>query len=170
LFHYAVNVGKLSPSSTGDLHIARAEEILNREAGWKALASTTDFGAIAAAAGEEEEEGKGDEERKMMKLVFEIFVNRVCDYVGSYYVALGGEVDALVFAGGIGEQSALLRARVTAQLGCLGFGVDEGENNKQGSADVVWAISAKGSRHKTLVCATDEQFEIARICAEEKDI
>jgi acetate kinase len=50
VFHYASDVGKLSPASTKDLHISRAEEILNKQAGWKALTGTTDFRAIAAAA------------------------------------------------------------------------------------------------------------------------
>ncbi|KXJ89206.1 acetate kinase-like protein [Microdochium bolleyi] len=117
VFHYASDVGKLSPSSTKDLHISRAEEILNKESGWKALTGTTDFGAIASS------------EDPRMKLAFDLFVDRVCGYVGSYYVALRGEVDALVFAGGIGEKSSRLRREVVESVGCLGFEVDKAKND-----------------------------------------
>lgn len=150
VFHYASNVGKLSPSSTDSLHISRAEEILNKESGWKALAGTTDFGTIASSSDPNH------------KLAFDIIVDRVCNYIGSYYVSLHGKVDALVFAGGIGEKSELLRQRVTDEVGCLGFEIDAGKNGKE-IEDVVQDVGKEGARHKTLVCQTDEQFEMARI-------
>ncbi|KAG9247984.1 acetate kinase-like protein, partial [Calycina marina] len=152
VFHYAANVGKLSPSSTDSLHISRAEEILNKEAGWKSLTGTANFGEIAAS----------DEPK--MKLAFDIFVDRICGFLGSYYVSLGGKVDALVFAGGIGEKSEKLRSRVTEQAGCLGFEIDAKLNGKN-IEDVVQNVGKKGARHQTLVCQTDEQFEMASSCA-----
>ena len=152
VFHYATNVGKLSPSSTSSLHISRAEEILNKEAGWKSLTGTTNFGIIASSS------------EPAMKLAFDILIDRICHYVGSYYVSLGGKVDALVFAGGIGEKSDLLRKRVTEQAACLGFEVDASLNGKE-IKDVVQDVGKEGTRHKTLVCLTDEQFEMARGCA-----
>jgi acetate kinase len=152
VFHYAANVGKLSPSSTGDLHISRAEEILNKESGWKSLTGTTNFGTIAASSDPK------------MKLAFDIFVDRILSYVGSYYVTLHGKVDALVFAGGIGEKSDLLRKRVTEEASCLGFEIDE-ELNGRKIEDVVQDVGKKGAKHRTLVCQTNEQFEMARCCA-----
>jgi len=145
-------VGKLSPSSTQDLHISRAEEILNKESGWKALTGTTNFGTIASS----------DEPK--MKLAFDIFVDRILSYVGSYYVSLNGKVDALVFAGGIGEKSALLRQRVTDEASCLGFEIGEELNGKK-IVDVVQDVGKKGAKHRTLVCQTNEQFEMARYVA-----
>jgi len=158
VFHYASDVGRLSPASTKDLHISRAEEILNKEAGWKALTGTTNFGAIAAAS---------DSDPKM-RLAFDLFVDRICGFIGSYYVSLHGRVDALVFAGGIGEKSDRLRSAVVDNLACLGFGIDEVANSRKLS-NVVEDISAPSMKHKVLVCSTDEQFEMARICAEEKE-
>ena len=102
-----------------------------------------------------------------MKLAVDILVDRICHYVGSYYVSLGGKVDALVFAGGIGEKSDLLRKRVMEQAGCLGFELDEGLNGKD-IKDVVQDIGKAGAKHRTLVCQTDEQFEMARACAVDK--
>jgi acetate kinase len=150
VFHYATNVGKLSPSSTESLHISRAEEILNKESGWKALTGTTNFGTIASSSDPE------------MKLAFDIFVDRILGYIGSYYVSLHGKVDALVFAGGIGEKSDLLRTRVTDEASCLGFEID-GELNSRRIEDVVQEVGKKEAKHRTLVCQTNEQFEMARL-------
>lgn len=80
--------------------------------------------------------------------------------MGSYYVKLGGKVDALVFAGGIGEKSAPLRTRVTEAVNCLGFEIDEKKNEDLEDGSVV-DISREGSRHSVLVCETDEDFEMA---------
>lgn len=160
VFHYASDVGKLSPSSTKELHISRAEEILNKESGWRALTGTTDFGAIVAKS--------KDEPR--CKLALDLFVDRVCGYVGSYYVSLRGQVDALVFAGGIGEKSDVLRRRVVDQVSCLGFALDEDRNARALGEDVVQDIGSKSAKHRTLVCQTDEQFEMARSCAADEEL
>ena len=79
-------------------------------------------------------------------------------------MSLGGKVDALVFAGGIGEKSGLLRKRVIEQAACLGFEVDADLNGTE-IKEIVQDIGAQSARHKTLVCQTDEQFEMARDCA-----
>ena len=160
VFHYASDVGKLSPSSTRDLHISRAEEILNKEAGWKALAGTTDFGVIAA---------NRRTQPGTHGLAFDLFADRVLGFVGSYYVTLGGRVDALVFAGGIGEKSADFRAEVVGRLACLGFALDDGKNGRKVEETVV-DVTGDEARHKTLVCLTDEQFEMARACAENEEL
>ncbi|CAK7244632.1 MAG: hypothetical protein STHCBS139747_006176 [Sporothrix thermara] len=154
VFHYASDVGRLAPASTSELHISRAEEILNKESGWKALTGTTNFGAIAAAGPDQPDH----------QLAFDLFVDRVCGFVGSYYVTLRGQVDALVFAGGIGERSDRLRAAVVEQCACLGFAIDPAANKEAAHAPgTVTDLTAKeGSRHRVLVCRTDEQLEMAR--------
>ena len=163
VFHYASDVGKLSPASTKELHISVAETILNKEAGWKALTGTTNFGVIADPASTD----------PMHQLAFDLFVNRVCSYVGSYYVSLRGQVDALVFAGGIGERSERLRRAVVDNCACLGFEVDDAKNSAaaaDGAGAVVREIGSSrkdGQVHKVLVCTTDEQFEMARGAAED---
>lgn len=150
VFHYTSDAAKLSPSSTRDLHISTAEQILNKQSGWKALAGTTDFARIArpdAAAGE--------------KLAFDLFVDRIVGYVGSYYVKLGGDVDALVFAGGIGEKSAYLREIVAEKCSCLGFGVEKKPNEEAFEGpDEAKSVVSIGT--KTLVVKTDEDWEMAR--------
>lgn len=157
VFHYASDVGRLSPASTADLHISRAEEILNKESGWKALTGTTDFGAISQS------------DDPAHKLAFDMFVDRVCGFVGTYFVSLRGQVDALVFAGGIGEKGDELRRRVVDQVACLGFAIDDGPGDGEDGGVVRQIGSGEGGR-KTLVCQTDEQLEMARFCAENKEL
>ena len=88
-------------------------------------------------------------------------MDRIIGYIGSFYVKIGGKVDALVFAGGIGEKSALLRARVVQDCACLGFEIDSAKNDHVGDDQVV-DISA-GLKSRVLVCQTDEEVGIADV-------
>ncbi|KAF3764769.1 acetate kinase [Cryphonectria parasitica EP155] len=162
VFHYASDVGKLSPSSTKELHISVAETILNKESGWKALTGTTNFGTIASSSDPKHQ------------LAFDLFVDRVCGFVGSYYVTLRGQVDALVFAGGIGEKSDKLRRAVVDRCACLGFEVDLEKNASRDPGetgkvvrDVGLAVHKDGRTHRVLVVQTDEQFEMAHAAAQD---
>lgn len=159
IFHFTHSAGKLSRGSTKGMHITEAEQILNKESGWKALTGTTDFGVIST---------KADEGDRDCKLAFDLVVDKILDYVGGYYLKLGGKVDALVFAGGIGEKGSQLRQRVVEQAACLGFELD-GEKNQKPADGVVADISASGAKHKVLVCQTDEQMEMGRQCVSQAD-
>lgn len=155
VFHYTHEAGMPSRSSTKEMHITQAEEILNKQSGWAALTGTTDFGKISAS------------EEPECKLAFDIFADRILGYVGSYYLKLEGDVDALVFAGGIGEKGARLRERIVKGVKCLGFELDAEKNEKAGGVkSVVTDVGAESSRHRILVCRTDEQLQMARSCCE----
>ncbi|KAJ8061202.1 hypothetical protein OCU04_010275 [Sclerotinia nivalis] len=104
-----------------------------------------------------------------MKLAFDIFIDRILSYIGHYYVSLHGKVDALVFAGGIGEKSDVLRKRVVDEVRCLGFEIDEEANGRE-MKEVVQDVGREGARHRTLVCLTDEQFEMARHCVVDEEL
>ncbi|KAL1628187.1 hypothetical protein SLS54_001757 [Diplodia seriata] len=158
VFHYTHEAGMPSRSSTKEMHITQAEEILNKRSGWAALTGTTDFGHISASDAPE------------CRLAFDIFADRILGYVGSYYLKLEGDVDALVFAGGIGEKGARLRERVVQGARCLGFALDGEKNEKAAGAEsVVTDVGAADSRHRILVCRTDEQLQMARSCTEDAD-
>ena len=152
IFHFTNTAGDLAPGRTGDMHITTAEQILNKESGWKALTGTTDFGTITSKA------QSGDEK---CQLAFDILVDRLVGYIGSYYVKLGGDVDALVFAGGIGEKGAEIREAVVRKVRFLGFDLDPVKNKEIGK-DVVEEVSRERAQHRVLVCRTDEQGEMAR--------
>lgn len=156
MFHFTHSAGKPSHSSGTQLHITQAEEILNKKSGWQSLTGTTDFGKISAS------------DRPEDKLAFDIFVDRIGNYVAPYFTRLNGEVDALVFAGGIGEKGARLRQEVVRGVNCLGFAIDVGKN-EQPVDDIVTDISGNNSRYKTLVVQTDEQLEMARGILADKD-
>ncbi|QDS75006.1 hypothetical protein FKW77_005662 [Venturia effusa] len=159
VFHYTHDAGKLSPSSTKSLHITTAEQILNKESGWKALTGTTDFGSISSKAAE------GDEK---CKLAFDLMVDRILGFVGSYYVTLRGNVDAIVFAGGMGEKGSALRTAVIEGVKCLGFEINQSKNENPGEG-AVEEITKEGARHRILICKTDEQLEMARGCVAEAE-
>jgi acetate kinase len=156
MFHFTHSAGKPSRSSSEKLHITQAEEILNKNSGWKSLTGTTDFGKISSS------------DRHEDQLAFSIFVDRISNYVAPYFTKLDGKVDALVFAGGIGEKGDKLRAAVVQGVRCLGFEIDEAKNGKQ-MEDLVTDISKDGARYKTLVVQTDEQLEMARGVMVDKD-
>lgn len=87
-------------------------------------------------------------------------VDRTLGYIGNYYVKLGGVVDAIVFAGGIGEKSALLRRVLAEKCQSLGVAIDKqandkGPDDKETVKDISKAVDGKGPR--VLICQTNEQ-------------
>jgi acetate kinase len=156
VFHTTSSASSLSRASTKDLHITKAEEILNKHSGWSALTGTTDFGAVV--------EG-WEKETERETLAFEIVVDRVVAYVGAYWTKLEGRCNALVFAGGIGEKSWQLREQVVEGCKCLGFRVDERKNKEADSIEGVVIRVGGDMGSKVLVCRTDEEAMMARECA-----
>jgi len=90
------------------------------------------------------------------KLALDVFVHRLVKYVGAYAAVLNG-FDALIFTAGIGENVALVRAMVCAQLTYLGICLDPALNK----ADAL-TISRKGDLPAVLVIPTNEELMIAR--------
>jgi len=91
----------------------------------------------------------------------ELFCYQVRKCIGSFAAALGG-VDALVFAGGIGENAAQIRARICAPLGFLGIALDAARNARGLAAERDEAlISTDTGRVAVRVIRTDEEAVIA---------
>ena len=92
-------------------------------------------------------------------LAIRMFVRRIVQYIGSYYV-LVNKPTALVFTGGIGEFSVAIRGRILDQLGALDIAVDAEKNaacfGKPG------VISTADSKWQAIVMPTDEELMIAR--------
>lgn len=86
----------------------------------------------------------------------EYFTARIRLEIGSMAAALGG-IDALVFSGGIGENSALVRAKVCAGMGWLGIEIDTLANEAHARV-----VSAAGVATDVLVVPTNEELVIAR--------
>ena len=92
------------------------------------------------------------------QLAMETFCYRVRHYIGAFYAELGG-LDTLVFTGGIGENSPLIRAKVCAPLEHLGIELDVTENEVRGEGRI---ISVADSRVAVHVIITDEELIVAR--------
>jgi acetate kinase len=85
-----------------------------------------------------------------------LFCYQAKKWIGSFAAALGG-LDTLVFAGGIGENAPLVRARICEGLGFLGIELNESRN-----AESPAVISTDASRVTVRVIRTDEELMIAR--------
>lgn len=135
------------------LHLAekygleKTEHELNYCSGLLGIAGSSDFQRVMREA------AKGDTKAN---LALNMFVDRLVKVIGAYWVALGG-ADAVVFTGGIGENSAELRALVAHYLDCLG-GVLDKEANSENRA----VISDSTSRFAMIVIKTNEELEMAR--------
>ena len=91
------------------------------------------------------------------KLALEMLAYRVKKYVGSYIAVLGG-VDAIVFTGGIGENSKLIRKLVMEDMEYCGAKIDLAKNDVRGET----YINTEDSKVKIMVVPTNEELSIAR--------
>jgi acetate kinase len=127
--------------------------MLNKESGLLGLSGlTSDMRELL------EEESENSDRRANMAV--EVFCAAVRRRVGAYYADMGG-AQAVVFSGGIGENSAAVRRRICRGLECLGLELDEKRNAalKPGRAGL---ITKPSSRLKAYVIPTNEELLIAR--------
>lgn len=107
----------------------------------------------------EEAAEKGDERAI---LASKLFARRVADFIGQYYVRLGG-VDLIIFSAGIGENSAYFRKAILEDVQeALGLKIDYELNAKVRGREEV--LSTPDSKIKVVVIPTDEEVMIARDC------
>jgi acetate kinase len=92
------------------------------------------------------------------KLAIEVYVHRLRASIAAMTAALGG-LDALVFTGGVGENSAEIREQTVAGLGYLGVAIDS-DMNRMAAPDA--DVSASDAAARTLLVAAREDLEIAR--------
>lgn len=92
-------------------------------------------------------------------LALDIQYKRIADYIGSYYVYLGG-ADAIVFTAGIGENNARCREVVCDRISALGVKIDYDLNNRV--RGVVTELSTPDSKIRVFLIPTNEELMIAR--------
>ena len=132
------------------LSIQEIKEILNKESGLKGLTGKNDMRII-------EKEYENNNHQAILAL--NISAYRIKKYIGAY-IAITGNIDAIVFTAGIGENSSILRKLVTDELSHLGIEIDDERNNLKSKSER--DISSQFAKIKTLVIPTNEEFEIAR--------
>lgn len=123
------------------------ETLLNHKSGLLALGGASDMRQLQASA------AKGDHDAA---LAINIFCRAVARTVAAFAVSLGA-LDSLVFAGGIGEHSAEVRAKVCAQLRLLGVEINE-ERNQASQA----LLSLEESPVEVRIVPSQEEAQIAR--------
>lgn len=135
------------------LSLPEIEAFLNKQSGLLGISGlTNDMRELLA-----EEAEHGD---RRARLAIEIFCYRVRKYIGAYLAALDG-ADAIVFAGGIGENASAVRARICEGMEWLGVALDP-ERNAAAVGGKEGRIDRDGSRLQVWVIPTDEELLIAR--------
>ena len=145
----------LSLLRSGEFDVDELDDLLNNKSGLSGLSGRgNDLRDIQQAAAD------GD---TRARLAINVFVHRVRKYIGAYAAAMGG-VDAIVFTGGIGENSASMRRRILQRLEFLGCVLDEDRNiDASVLNDEDYALITTGrSRVEALVVKTNEELMIAR--------
>jgi acetate kinase len=126
------------------------EKLLNSQSGLKGICGMNDMRQIQQKA------EAGDERAS---LALDMFCYRVRKYIGAYSAVLSG-IDAIVFTGGIGENSAVVRERTCSGLDNLGILLDLQKN--MAVSGKIFEIQADTSAIKVMVIPTNEELEIAR--------
>ena len=140
----------------GGFDAQRLDDLLNRDSGLKGLTGTNDVRII------EQRAAAGDE---ACRAALTLYAHRARKYIGAYAAVMGG-ADAIVFTGGVGEHSALLRNRILQRLDFLGARLDDDLNGdaRVDAAHPVARISREGGV-ALLVVQADEEAEMARVAA-----
>ena len=165
---FTPNAGIMMGTRSGDIdysilsYIMKKEERnldwmdsqLNKQSGLEGIAGMSDLRDIDRAY--EARDAKA-------LLALDMYTDKIVDYVAKYYVKLGGEVDAICFTAGGGENDDIIRKEAVNKLYPLGIYLDE-EKNKETIVrkGVEGIISSNESKIPVYVLATDEELMIAR--------
>ena len=129
------------------------ETMLNKQSGLLGISGLTDDMRELLAEAHEHDDRRA-------RLAIAIFCYRARKYIGSYLAAMNG-AEAIVFTGGIGENSAEVRGHICADLSWLGVNLDAERNANHGAAKS-GQISSDDSRVAVFVIPTNEELLIAR--------
>jgi acetate kinase len=136
--------------SREELSVGDATTLLNRHAGLRGLSGLSgDMRDLLAEASE------GD---ARAQLALDVYVHRIRKYIGAYAAVLG-QVDAIAFTGGVGENASLIRGRILRDLSLLGVEVDA-EKNRGLTGGREGSFHAGGTA--LLVIRSGEELTIAR--------
>ncbi len=132
-----------------ELTLAEVNTMLNKHSGLMGISGVSnDMREIIKSMNEGNERAK---------YAFEVFCYRIKKYIGAYTAALGG-LDAVVFTGGIGENSYEVRKEVLTNLEFLGIELDDEKNLLKNGERV---ITKENSKVKVFVIPTNEELVIA---------
>ncbi len=134
------------------LTASKSEEILNKKSGLLGLSGvSSDMREILKAA---------DQGHQRALLALKAYCYRVRKYIGAYVASMGG-LDLVIFTGGVGQGSAVVRALALQGLDCMGITLDD-KRNREAGGDEISVISTDDSKVTVLLVPTDEERMIAR--------
>jgi len=140
-------------SAKEGLTVQEVESLLNKQSGLLGISGlTNDMRELLA-------EAKENNDRRA-RLAIEIFCYRTSKYIGSYLAAMNG-ADAVIFTGGIGENSPEIRQLICENLSWMGIELEPQTNQKLTNRSE-GIISTDTARLKVFVIPTDEELLIAR--------
>ena len=129
------------------LSLSEAQTLLNKHSGLIGISGeSSDMREIIASV---------KEANKRSQYAFDIFCYRIKKYIGAYIAAMNG-TDAIVFTGGIGENSPDVREEVCKDMDFMGISIDPEKNMKK-----EFVISPQGSKVTVLRIPTNEELLIA---------
>jgi acetate kinase len=150
--------GDLDPAIVGviarkeGMSASEVDSLLNTQSGLLGLSGlTNDMRELQAELKEHDD--------RRVRLAIEIFCYRARKYIGAYLAVMGG-ADAIVFTGGIGENSPDVRARICAGMEWAGLHIDPKKN--QDTVGREGMISTEDSKLLAYAIPTDEELLIAR--------
>ena len=128
---------------------------LNKKSGCLGIAGVSDNRDMEIAM------NNGDEKAK---LAFTMFADRIAKYIAEYYIKLEGNVDAIVFTAGVGENATFTRELVGEKIKALGIYIDKEVNDSIASFKDVHEgiISTADSKVPVYVVPTNEEIMIAK--------
>jgi acetate kinase len=154
---HAARSGELDPFAvfymmeTQGLSVDQVRSELTKKSGLLGLSGvSSDLRDIEAAA---------DAGNARAALAIDVLAYEVKKYIGAYAAAMGG-LDAVAFAGGIGENSSRVRALVCRDMGAFGITLDEAANATRDASDRV--ISTPTSKTTVAIVFTNEELVVAR--------
>jgi len=134
------------------ISLDEVETMLNKQSGLLGISGLTHDMRVL------QDEARQHDDRRA-KLAIDLFCYRVRKYIGAFLAAMGG-ADAIVFTGGIGENSPAVRTNICEGLEWAGLSLD-GEKNQK-TIGVEDRITRDDSRLAAYVIPTDEELLIAR--------
>ena len=139
-----------------DMNVVEVEQLLNEQSGLLGISGrSSDMQTILHAANEEHD--------PRAQFAIQIFCYRIQQYIGAYLAVLHG-VDAIVFGGGIGENSSEIRTKVCVGMEWCGLQLESHRNTQAMNLKPGYAakISSDDSHIAAYVVATDEETLIAK--------
>lgn len=142
-------------SKESGMSMEEINNALNKKSGFFGVCGKADCRDVEALCKENDEKAL---------LAYEMYTDRVAKYIAQYYLELEGNVDAIVFTAGIGENGPKFRKKVLDKLNAIGIYVDDDTNSKiAGFLDInEGIISSEDSKVKVYVLPTDEEAMIVK--------